>query len=98
MNGSAPDLGRLLLQLDTLVWKIETDRPIPGVQYAQLSQAADSLAASLDEAGRAQLAQRVDRVISALQARRDQLSGKLRAVGLGRRAVGAYAGSAGRPQ
>ena len=97
MTGTV-DLRSALLQLDTCVWKIEQGMPISAQHYEALSRLVDTLAPAVDDTGRVQLAQRVDRVIGALEVGRARLAEQLRTAGAGRRAVGAYAARSGGPR
>lgn len=95
MTAGAHHLPALLLKVDTCTWKIDQDQPVTAEVYARLVQEVQSIAPLLDDAGRRQLAGRMDRVIAALGAGRARIDAQLRRARSGRRAVAGYANLSG---
>ncbi len=97
MTSPALGLPLLLLQLDTCVWKVQQDEPVPGEVYSRLLAAVQALGPTLDAAGQAQLVARVQRLVGALQEGQVRITENLGSARAGRRAVSAYSNQSGDP-
>jgi len=80
----------LLLDLDACVWQVEQGQPVTAQTYRRLASAVETIGPLLDDAERAPLAARVDRMLAALEAGRSRVTAQIRKAGAGRRAVKGY--------